>query len=82
MYLETIKSKKEGEHTMTKNTPDQMQKIVENLLVDLHKYDDCSLWDCSDCPLHLDEPVVDSWGDDTQCGWLLLKTATWKILRE
>jgi len=67
---------------MTKNTPEALQKIVENLLLDLCKHWDCWGWDCSDCPLYLSEPVQDCWGNITRCGWLLLATGASKILRK
>ena len=91
---------------MTKNTPEAMKKVVEKLVVDLEQIQDCSEWDCSDCPLNLREPVPDCWGEPnpvrlvtprnrftgvctiiidgnlTRCGWLLLATASSKILRK
>ena len=65
---------------MTKNTPEALQKIVENLILDLYKHCDCWAWECADCPLYLREPVPDCWGNLTRCGWLLLATASSKIL--
>ena len=67
---------------MVKNTPEALQKIVENLLLDLYKNHNCWGWDCSDCPLYLREPVCDCWGNMTRCGWLLLATGASKIYEE
>ena len=66
---------------MTKNTPEALQKIVENLLDDLLKHKDCWGWDCSVCPLYLQEPAGTARGNMTRCGWSLLTSATYKILR-
>ena len=67
---------------MTKNTPEELQKVAENLLVELLKNDDCSEWECSECPFKLKEPeYYPRYGLHT-CGWLLLKSATSKILRK
>lgn len=68
--------------TTTKNNPEALQKIVENLLADLLQNHDCSKMSCCDCPLHLRHPVEDSWGAVTQCGWLVLVTASLMILRK
>ena len=67
---------------MAKNTPEELQKVVENLLIDLEKTDDCSGWDCSECPLYLKELEDDPRYGRHTCGWLLLKSATSKILRK
>lgn len=67
---------------MTKNTPEELQKIAENLLIALEKAADCSLWDCSECPFDLKEPEEDPRYGTHNCGWLLLKSATSKILRK
>ena len=66
---------------MTKNTPEQLQKVAEKLLVELLKNDDCSEWECEDCPFHLKELEEDPRYGKHTCGWLLLKSATDKILR-
>ena len=45
---------------MTKNnTPEALQKIVEKLVVDLFKNDDCDNWECEECPFHLKEVEED-----------------------
>ena len=67
---------------MVINTPEALQKIVENFLVDLYKHRDCWEWECSDCPLYLREPGQDCWGNMTRCGWLLLASGASKILRK
>ena len=67
---------------MVKNTPEALQKIIENLLVDLYKHRDCWEWECSDCPFYLRESVRDCWGNTTRCDWLLLATGASKILRK
>jgi len=62
---------------MVKNTPEALQKIVENLLLDLYKNHNCWEWDCSDCPLYLREPVGGLLGKHdplwlvTTCNWSL-----------
>ena len=66
---------------MTKNSPEALQELVEKLDIDLEQKQNCSGWECDECPLQLKEPLVDSWGEVSQCGWLLLKTATSVILR-
>lgn len=67
---------------MTKNSPEALQQLVEKILTDLEKNENCAGWECYECPLHLKEAVEDSWGDVTQCGWVLLKSATSMILRK
>ena len=67
---------------MTKTTPEALQELVEKLQTDLEQNENCSGWECYECPMHLKEPLVDSWGDVTQCGWILLKSATSMILRK
>ena len=67
---------------MTKNTPEAMQKLVETLLIDLEKTADCSGWDCFECPFNLKETEEDPHYGRHNCGWLLLKSATSKILRK
>ena len=66
---------------MIKNSPEVLQEMVEKLQADLEQKGNCTGWECYECPLHLKEPLLDSWGDVTQCGWILLKTATSTILR-
>jgi hypothetical protein len=66
---------------MTKNTPKALKKIAEKLLVDLEKNNDCSEWDCSECPFRLNEIEEDPRYGLHNCGWFLLKSATSKILR-
>jgi len=67
---------------MTKNTPEALQKIVENLVVDLFKIDDCYNWECEECPFHLKEVEEDPYYGKHKCGWLLLRSATRKIMRK
>ena len=66
---------------MTKNTPKALKKIAEKLLVDLEQNNDCTEWECSDCPFRLEDFVEDPRYGIHNCGWLLLKSATSKILR-
>jgi hypothetical protein len=66
---------------MTRNSPESMQRVVEKLLIDLNRYQDCSDWDCEECPYFLNEIVEDSRYGRHNCGWLLLKSATLKITR-
>ena len=70
------------EKKMTQNTPDDLQEIVVNLLVDLEYKADCSAWECSECPFNLKETEEDPRYGKHNCGWLLLKSATSKILRK
>lgn len=68
---------------MTKNNnPEALQKIVENLVVDLYKNDDCDNWECEECPFHLKEVEEDPYYGKHTCGWLLLRSATRKIMRK
>ena len=67
---------------MTKNTPEALKKIAEKLLVELYKNDDCDGWPCSECPMRLKEIEEDPRYGTHNCGWLLLKSATSKILRK
>ena len=67
---------------MTKNTPEALEKIAENLLLELYKNDDCDGWPCSECPMRLEEIEEDPRYGRHNCGWLLLKSATSKILRK
>ena len=68
---------------MTKNnTPEALQKIVDKLVVDLFKNDDCSEWECEECPLYLTEIVEDPRYGRHTCGWLLLRSTTRKIMRK
>jgi len=73
---------KEGEKNMTKNTPEALQKLANNLFIALEKTADCSGWDCSECPFNLKKIEYDSLHGRHHCGWLLLKSATSKILRK
>ncbi len=66
---------------MIQNTPEAMQKVVEKLLIDLEYYQDCTEWDCDECPYFLTEIVEDPRYGRHNCGWLLLKSTTSKILR-
>ena len=67
---------------MTKNTPEALQQLAENLLVALEQYKDCSEWDCDSCPFYLKEVEEDPRYGLHTCGWFLLKSATSKILRK
>ena len=67
---------------MTENTPEDLQELVETLLVDLELNKDCSDWDCSECPFRLKKSEEDPRYGTHNCGWLLLKSATSKILRK
>ena len=71
-----------SEKKMAKNNPEALQKIAENLLIDLEKTADCSDWECEDCPFRLKEVQEDPDFGAHLCGWLLLKSATLKILRK
>ena len=71
-----------SEKKMSRNTPEAMQKLVETLLIDLEKTVDCDGWDCSECPMRLEELEEDPRYGKHTCGWLLLKSATSKILRK
>jgi hypothetical protein len=64
------------------NTPEALQKIVEKLVVDLEQNQDCSEWECEECPFFLTEIVEDPRYGKHTCGWFLLKSATRKILRK
>ena len=66
---------------MVQNTPEAMQKVIEKLLIDLEYYQDCTEWDCDSCPLFLKVIEEDPRYGRHNCGWLLLKSATMKILR-
>ena len=65
---------------MVKNTPEAMQRVVEKLIIDILLYEDCSDWDCSECPCYLKESVEDPRYGTHNCGWLLLESAIIKIL--
>jgi len=65
---------------MVKNTPEELQKVAENMLVELIKNYDCYGWDCDSCPFALKELEEDPRYGKHTCGWLLLKSATVKIL--
>jgi hypothetical protein len=67
---------------MAKNTPEALQELAENLLDVLEQNDDCSKWDCSECPFRLKVTEDDPRYGKHNCGWLLLKSATSKILRQ
>jgi hypothetical protein len=67
---------------MTKNTPEAMKKLVENLVVDLYENDDCDNLECEECPFHLKEVEEDPHYGEHTCGWLLLRSATRKIMRK
>jgi acetone carboxylase gamma subunit len=66
---------------MTKNTTEAMQEVVKNLLVALEQIKDCSELDCDSCPLLLNVIEEDPRYGRHNCGWLLLKSATSKIMR-
>lgn len=67
---------------MSRNIPEELQKLAETLLIDLEKTADCSEWECSECPFALKEVEEDAHYGAHMCGWLLLKSATSKILRK
>ena len=67
---------------MTKNSPEALQKIVEKLVVDLEQNQDCDDWECEECPFWLKHVEDDPRYGKHTCGWLLLKSATRKILRK
>jgi hypothetical protein len=79
---QTIPCMNRSEKNMTKNNPEALQKIAETLLIDLEKTADCSEWECSECPFMLKELEDDPRYGRHNCGWLLLKSATSKILRK
>ena len=62
------------------NTPEALQKIVDKLVVDLFKNDDCDNWECEECPFRLKEVEEDPYYGKHTCGWLLLRSATRKIM--
>ena len=64
------------------NSPEDLKEIVVNLLIDLEQNEDCSAWECEDCPFWLKEIEEDPRYGKHTCGWLLLKSATSKILRK
>ena len=64
------------------NTLEAKQKVVEKLVVDLEQNQDCSEWECEECPFHLKEIVDDPRYGKHTCGWFLLKSAASKILRK
>ena len=67
---------------MTENDPEHMLQTVENVLLDLFKNDDCDNWECEECPFHLKEVEEDPYYGEHTCGWLLLRSATRKIMRK
>jgi len=67
---------------MVKNTPEGLQKIDENLILDLYKNHECDNWKCEECPFHLKEVEEDPYYGKHTCGWLLLRSATRKIMRK
>ena len=67
---------------MTKNNPEALQKIAENLLIALEQIQDCSEWECDSCPFRLKELEEDPLYGLHNCGRFLLKSATLKILRK
>ena len=71
-----------GDRNPTKNNPERIRQITENLLTVLYKYADCSGWDCYKCPLRLKEPEEDPRYGIYHCGWIHLVLATSKILEK
>ena len=73
-----------------KNNPEALQELAENLLdaleqnllVALEQNNDCSEWDCSKCPYRLEVIVEDPRYGNLNCSWLLINSATSKILRK
>ena len=64
------------------NTLEAKQKVVEKLVVDLEQIQDCSEWECEECPFFITEIVEDPRYGRHTCGWLLLRSATRKIMRK
>jgi len=66
---------------MAKNTPEELQELTKNLLDFLEQNDDCSKWECSECPF--DFKMIEEYPQyrKFKCGWLYLKYVTSKILR-
>ena len=64
------------------NTPEALQKIVDKLVVDLEQNNDCDNWECEECPFWLKQVEDDPRYGKHTCGWLLLRSATRKILRK
>jgi hypothetical protein len=60
---------------MAKNSPEALQKILENLLIDLEQNQDCSEWDCSKCPYRLEVYVEDPRYGTLKCSWIFLKSS-------
>lgn len=71
-----------GDRNLTENITEALQKSAETLIAELEKYNDCSEWDCSECPFRLKEPEDDPRYGQHTCGWILLKSATSKLLRK
>jgi len=65
---------------MAKNTPEALQELAENLLDFLEQNDDCSKWDCSECPFGFKMIEEYQRYGKFKCGWLHLKSVTSKIL--
>ena len=65
---------------MVKNTPEALKEMVANLQAALEISEDCSGWDCSECPLCLKNDEEDPQYGTHNCGWYLLKSTTLKIL--
>ena len=65
---------------MTKNTSEELQELAKNLLDFLEQNEDCSEWDCSECPFRLKGTEEYPRYGKLKCGWLQLKSVTTKIL--
>ena len=66
---------------MTKNTPEAMQEVFDKLMSDILQKEYCSKWDCSKCPIYLQNDDEDQWNVPYKCGWLLVKSAILKKQR-
>jgi len=64
------------------NTLEAKQKVVEKLVVDLEQIQDCSEWECEECPFFITEIVEEPPIWRAYCGWFLLKSLTRKIMRK
>ena len=80
--LEFEEGEEEKMTRFTRENTEDLEEIVMNLLIDLEQNDDCSTWECEECPLWLKEIEEDPRYGKHTCGWLLLRTATRKILRK
>lgn len=66
---------------MTENTLEASQKVLDKLMDDLLKEEYCSRWNCEGCPCCLKANEEGLRFVPYECGWLLLKSTTSKIMR-